>query len=109
MKLQAERMAHLNAKAMHIRMVSRNDNSNNELPDGVTTLLANKIKELEIDLQTKRALVEEFRQHIGQSPSNLLDTMTASMHRELSAVSSNLVNSQIFSKSLFIDFKFCFF
>ena len=94
MKSQAERLAHMNAKAMHIRLVTRNeDYSDIEAPEGVVTLLINGIKELEAKLRTKRAIVEEIRHHVGPSPPGLQESMTASMYRVLNAVSPYAVKN----------------
>nr|CDS28031.1 RILP proteinprotein [Hymenolepis microstoma] len=63
MKLQADRLAHLNAKGPRLKFISQTE----DLPGGMVAYLADKIKDLETCLQTKRVLIEEIKNHIGPS------------------------------------------
>lgn len=100
MKLQADRLAHLNAKGPRLKLVSQND----DLSGGMAAYLANKIKDLETRLRAKRVLIEEIKHHIGPSSATCQDSntlMTNSIHRELNAV------SPVSLRDLIIDFEFC--
>ncbi|KAM3184298.1 hypothetical protein ACTXT7_008628 [Hymenolepis weldensis] len=86
MKLQADRLAHLNARGPRLKLVAQKD----DLSGGMAAYLANKIKDLETRLQAKRVLIEEIKHHIGPSSASCQDSntlMTNSIHRELNAVS----------------------
>lgn len=91
MKLQAERLAHLNAKGTRLRLLPSDETSTDaDLTNGVVAFLAGEIKELETRLRAKRALIEEIRHHIGPSSTTCQEDnslLTMSMRRELSAVS----------------------
>ncbi|KAL5968656.1 RILP-like protein 1 [Taenia solium] len=91
MKLQAERLAHLNAKGTRLRLLPSDETSAHvDLTNGAVAFLNGEIKELESRLRAKRALVEEIRHHIGPSSAIYQEEntlMTTSMRRELSAVS----------------------
>lgn len=97
MKLQAERLAHLNAKGTRLRLLSSDETSARaNSTNGAVDFLAGEIKELETRLRAKRALVEEIRHHIAPSSSIYQEDntlMTTSMRRELSAVSPHTVSS----------------
>ncbi|VDL18965.1 unnamed protein product [Hymenolepis diminuta] len=93
MKLQADRLAHLNAKGPRLKLVAQND----DLSGGMAAYLANKIKDLETRLRAKRVLIEEIKHHIGPSSASYQDSntlMTNSIHRELNAVSPDEENKQ---------------
>ncbi|KAM7540211.1 hypothetical protein Aperf_G00000020204 [Anoplocephala perfoliata] len=91
MKLQADRLAHLNAKGPCLRLVPQNDDSKvDELAGGMVAYLADELKELQTRLRAKRVLIEEIKYHIGPSSANCQDSntlLTTSIRRELNAVS----------------------
>ncbi|VDO00131.1 unnamed protein product [Rodentolepis nana] len=64
MKLQAVRLAHLNAKGPRLKFITQNE----DLSGGMIAYLTDKIKDLETRLQAKRVLIEEMKNHIGPSP-----------------------------------------
>ncbi|KAL5103564.1 RILP-like protein 1 [Taenia crassiceps] len=112
MKLQAGRLAHLNAKGTRLRLLPSDEiAAQADLTNGVVAFLASEIKELETRLSAKRALVEEIRHHIGPSSANYQEDntlMTTSMRRELSAVSphtEDVIKQSDFVKLLNTDDK----
>lgn len=105
MKLQAERLAHLNAKGPRLKLVPQSDASRvDELAGGMAAYLADELRELQTRLRAKRVLIEEIKNNIGPSSTDCQDSntlLTASIRRELIAVSP--VSSIVSKKNAMLE------
>uniref|UniRef100_A0A5K3FA25 RH1 domain-containing protein n=1 Tax=Mesocestoides corti TaxID=53468 RepID=A0A5K3FA25_MESCO len=81
MKLQAERLAHLNAKWKWLRRdrfkaPPAETEPDAEVVGGAAAYLADELSEVETRLRAKWVLAEEIRRHVGPSPTTTTPTPT---------------------------------